>query len=376
MNARRGATNGQRLSGESGIFPVMRSAPTARPVQFWQLQLLGWGAFAITMAGSRFGRLPLLYMLATKLLMAALGLVYTAFIARPIYRRMLGVDASAFRIVGVTAIVSYVVATLWTATHSLLDAYLVEAYFGRPAQLSNFWQIFGGTLYDAFIILAWSVLYVGIRQQRALYAERERSLRAESLAQEARLEALRFQLNPHFLFNALNAVSTLVLDGRRDEAVQMIARLGDLLRATLQRPVDEDITLEAELELVRRYLDIERARLADRLRVEISAGTEVLNAQVPCLIMQPLVENAVKYAVASRPEGGRIHLSFQRQGDVLRASVDDDGPGVPNVTNGNGVGLANVRSRLLHRFGEKQRFTLGRSTLGGLSVHMELPYRV
>jgi LytS/YehU family sensor histidine kinase len=89
-----------------------------------------------------------------------------------------------------------------------------------------------------------------------------------------------------------------------------------------------------------------------------------------------LVENAVKYDLESRPEGGRIHLSFQRHGDVLRASVDDDGPGVPNATNGNGVGLANVRSRLLHRFGAKQRFTLGRSTLGGLSVHLELPYRV
>jgi sensor histidine kinase YesM len=102
----------------------------------------------------------------------------------------------------------------------------------------------------------------------------------------------------------------------------------------------------------------------------------VLDAQVPCLIMQPLVENAVKYAVAARAEGGTIQIRVQREGDVLRASVDDDGPGLPNETNGNGVGLANVQSRLLHRFGAKQRFALGRSNLGGLSVSLELPYHV
>lgn len=349
---------------------------STRPVQFWQLQLLGWGAFAIAMAGSRVGRFPLAYMIATKVLMATLGLLYTSFVARPIYKRVLTVDSSTLEMVGVTAIVSYAVALLWTASHSLLDVNVYNALMPRPMRLTNFWQVFGGTLYDAFIILSWSVLYVGLRQQRALYAERERSLRAEALAQEARLEALRFQLNPHFLFNALNAISTLVMDNRRDEAAQMIARLADLLRATLHRPVDEDITLEAELDLVRRYLDIEHARLADRLRVEIDAASDVMDARVPSLIMQPLVENAVKYAVAARPNGGRIQISVRREGDVLRASIDDDGPGLPNDTNGNGVGLTNVRSRLVHRFGEKQRFSLGRSSLGGLSVLIELPYHV
>lgn len=327
------------------------------------------------MAGSRVGRFPLAYMIATKVLMAALGLIYTSFVARPIYRRALNVDSSTLTTVGVTAVLSYVVAVLWTATHSVLDARLVRAFMGRAPE-TTFWYIFGGTLYDAFIILSWSVLYVGLRQQRALYAERERSLRAEALAQEARLEALRFQLNPHFLFNALNAISTLVMDNRRDDAAQMIARLADLLRATVHRPVDEDITLEAELELVRRYLDIEHARLADRLRVEIDAANDVLDARVPSLIMQPLVENAVKYAVAARPNGGCIQINVRRDGDILRASVEDDGPGMPNDTNGNGVGLTNVRSRLFHRFGDKQRFTLGRSSLGGLSVLIELPYHV
>lgn len=349
---------------------------SSRSFQFWQLQILGWSAFATAMAGSRVGRFPLLYMIASKSVMATLGLIYTSLIARPIYRRTLGVESSMLRTVAVTAVVSYAVAVLWTATHSLLDLYIASPFRSQPVRITSLWQIFGGTLYDAFIILSWSVLYVGLRQHQALYAERERSLRAETLAQEARLEALRFQLNPHFLFNALNAISTLVMDGRRDDATQMIARLADLLRATLHRPVDEDITLEEELALVRRYLDIERARLADRLRVEISADGDVLNARVPSLMMQPLVENAVKYAVAARPAGGRIHISARRVGDALRTIVEDDGPGEPTEINGNGVGLSNVRSRLLHRFGARQRFVIDRSSLGGLSVRIELPYNV
>src|SRR4051812_41036920 len=118
-----------------------------RQLSFWQLQLLGWGAFAVAMAGSRVGRLPVGYMVATKSLMAVLGLLYTSFIARPIYRRALSADSSTVRTVGVTAIASYVVAVLWTATHSLLDAYLSGVFTGR-APATSFWFVFGGTLYD------------------------------------------------------------------------------------------------------------------------------------------------------------------------------------------------------------------------------------
>src|SRR6185369_16829099 len=109
--------------------------------------------------------------------------------------------------------------------------------------ITNFWQLFGGTLYNAFTLVAWSVFYVGIKHQQALHAERERALRAEALAHRTRLEALRWQLNPHFLFNALNAISTLVIDGRGKEAAAMIARLGDLLRSTLELPSHAEIPL-------------------------------------------------------------------------------------------------------------------------------------
>lgn len=326
------------------------------------------------MAGSRVGRFPLAYMLATKGAMALIGLLCTGVLVRPLYRRFLDDESSPLRTVTVTALVSYAAAVLWTGTHSLADIYIVRALLDPNARISSFWQVFGGTLYDAFALLAWSVLYVGIKHQRAFYAERERSLRAEALAQEARLEALRWQLNPHFLFNALNAISTLVLDGRSTEAAGMIARLADLLRITLHRPSGDELSLMDELELVRRYLDIERMRLGERLRVEIDAESDTMSARVPSLLLQPIVENAVRHAVAARASGGRIRIAAQRADGVLRLSVEDDGAGNPDDVTHQGIGLANTRARLEQRYRSAQALRIERGSLGGLRVLMELPY--
>lgn len=352
----------------------MRREPTTTSFSFWRLQLVGWGAFALAMSMSRFGRFPLSYMLASKGAMAALGLLYTGVIARPLYRRWLPDDASPLRMVSVTSIVSYVVAVVWTGTHSLVDVVISRALLDPRAHLSGFWSVFGGTLYDAFALLAWSVLYVGIRHQRALYAARERALRAEALAQQARLEALRLQLNPHFLFNALNAISALVLDGQAERATTTIARLADLLRRTLHAPASDAITLREELELVDRYLDIERVRLGDRLRVELVIADEALDARVPPLILQPIVENAVRHAVAARADGGHVRIAAARDNGTLQLAVDDDGPGTPDMITERGVGLSNTRQRLEQRYDARQRFRVERSELGGLAMRLDLPF--
>ena len=349
----------------------MQRLPT---LSFWRIQLLGWTAFAVAMAGSRFGRFPLAYMVASKGLLALMGLALTSLLVRPLYRRFLRDDASPTRTIVVVVLVSYLAAVVWTAADGYLDLPLVRALLDRPARLTSPWQLFGGALYNTFIILAWSVLYLGIKQQQVLQAERERLLRAEALAQSARLDALRFQLNPHFLFNSLNAISTLVLDDRRRDAAEMIARLADLLRATLDPGTGEMVSLEDELVLVRRYLDIERVRLGDRLCVEIDAPPSVGRARVPCLLLQPIVENAVRYAVASRAEGGRILIAAGRQREGLRIVVDDDGPGDAGGQAGSGIGLANVRERLAQHYGARQQFAIERSPIGGLRVRVEIPY--
>ena len=129
-------------------------------------------------------------------------------------------------------------------------------------------------MYNAFTMLAWSVLYIGIRYYAALQAERERSLAAEAAAHQAQLEALRYQINPHFLFNALNAVSTLVTERRNDEASRMLARVSDFLRLTLTAPVRDEVALADEIDYVRQYLEIERVRFGERLRTEFDVAPD------------------------------------------------------------------------------------------------------
>jgi two-component sensor histidine kinase len=351
---------------------------TRATLSFLQLQLLGWSAFAAAMAASRVGRFPLAYMVATKGAMALLGALYSTALLRPVYRRLMRGDPPTFRVVAVTAVASYLAATVWTMSHGVTDAWLVRTMLRRDVALS-FWYLFGGTLYNAFTMLAWSVLYVGIKHQQALYAERERALRAESLATRARLDALRWQLNPHFLFNSLNAISTLVVDNRPAEAAKMISRLADLLRSTLDVQGDGEVPLEQELELVQRYLDIEQVRLGNRLSVEIDVDAGARGARVPSLVLQPLVENAVKHAIAPREGPGRLVVRAVRNNGRLELSVEDDGattadPSLAARDDGGGIGLANTRERLRHLYADQQSLTLDRSDLGGVRVRIELPF--
>src|SRR4029079_9430806 len=212
-------------------------------------------------------------------------------------------------------------------------------WFGmRPPVFRNVLQVFSGAVYNAFTMLAWSVLYIGIRYYAALQEERERSLRAEAAAHHAQLEALRYQINPHFLFNALNAVSTLVTERRNDEAARMLSRVSDFLRLTLTAPVREEVALADEIDYVRQYLEIEHVRFGDRLRTEIDVMPDACDAAVPAFVLQPLIENAVRHAIAPRESGGTITIEAQRAGDVLRVAITDDGPGIRDNGRANGSG--------------------------------------
>jgi two-component system, LytTR family, sensor kinase len=354
------------------------AAAPAPALSFWRLNLAGWTAYMIAMALSRIGRFPFAYMVATKTMLATVGLLLTGFFLRPLYRRALGADPSLRRVIMLTVTASYAAAMLWTLADNTLDVFIVRALLTPRARFPNASQLFGGTLYNAYTLLAWSLLYVGIKHQQALHAERERSLRAEALAHKARLEALRWQLNPHFLFNALNAISTLVIDGRSHDAATMIARLGDLLRSTLEVPSEAEIPLASELELVQRYLDIEQVRLGDRLSLQIDVDPDVRRARVPSLLLQPIVENAIRHAIAPRTRGGRLALSARRAGNRLHLAVEDDGPGLSqngrSGSGSSGIGLDNTRERLRHLYGDAQHLMLDRGTLGGLRVRFDLPF--
>jgi len=200
--------------------------------------------------------------------------------------------------------------------------------------------------------------------------------RAQSLAYDAQLRMLHYQINPHFLFNTLNAISTLVLEKRNEQAESMLLRLAGFLRYSLDRQPTELAALSAELEAQRKYLEIERTRFDDKLKVNFNIEPGLENARLPSLILQPILENAIKYAITPRAEGGAIQVAAKRDGDLLRVIVEDDGPGLPSAgepRRRRGVGLANARERLELIYGARAGLSARNREPHGCRVEIWLP---
>jgi LytS/YehU family sensor histidine kinase len=233
------------------------------------------------------------------------------------------------------------------------------------------------SMWSCFILFIWCSLYFSIKQWQQSSEEKERLLRVESEVREARLLALRYQLNPHFLFNSLNAVSTLVLDGNAPAATRMLAQIGDLLRTSLDSEVTAEVTLSQELAFTEGYLAIEQTRLGERLRIDMAVPFETRDALVPSMLLQPLVENAVRYGVAPLIEGGWIAIKSALNADRLRIVIGNSGRRGEGEQkkNGNGIGLGNTAERLKTLYGEDFEFSLGWPEAGGCEVVLELPLR-
>jgi signal transduction histidine kinase len=210
--------------------------------------------------------------------------------------------------------------------------------------------------------------------------ERERqALELKASLSEARLAALRHQLSPHFLFNALNTVSMLIRQGRSDDALSMLAEFGGLMRDLLRESPDHEVSLAEELDFVRRYLEVERLRFSDRLAVSIDPAGGAASARVPSLILQPLVENAVRHGIARRAAAGRNAVTIRTTGATLELTVADDGPGLPGRLDqgpAGGVGLTNVRARLAQSYGELAGLSLASVPGGGVNATVHLPLRL
>lgn len=235
-----------------------------------------------------------------------------------------------------------------------------------------------------YVVVGWASLYLVITTWRKLRTQTEAALAATAMAHQAQLKMLRYQLNPHFLFNTLNAISTLVLDRDNATANRMVQGLSAFLRHSLDADPIQRVTLKQEIDAIGLYLEIEKTRFTERLRVSIDIAPECWPALMPSLLLQPLVENAIKYAVAKRVEGGALCLHASREGDRLRLSVTDDGPGWPALDeknplpgrqpHGSQVGLANTRERLRVLYGERQSFEVRNREEGGFVVTMTLPF--
>ncbi len=279
-------------------------------------------------------------------------------------------------------------ARLWTGASLLVAASIAYAYLwivaieslcascDLPSNALGYLSYFAGAMY---LMIAWTGAYVGIKLARQLQHEKETALQAVAIAQQAQLRMLRYQLNPHFLFNTLNAISTLILDGRREQANGMVGALSGFLRYSLESDPEQKVTLATEIRAAKRYLAIEQLRFGDRLKVCIDVPAEVSDAHVPSLILQPLIENAVKYAVSRNEAGGTIEIAASKNGAILEISVTDDGPGStdyrPNKGEGGGVGLANTRERLRVLYGADHTFSIHKLQPHGTAAHLRFPFQ-
>ncbi len=224
----------------------------------------------------------------------------------------------------------------------------------------------------------WGIVAAGhALDYRKRYRERElAAAQLETQLAHAQLDALKAQLHPHFLFNTLHAIAVLVRKQDTQGSIRMLTGVSELLRLALENVGRQLVPLKQELDFVDRYLEIEKTRFQDRLVVEQRIAPDTLDAEVPNLLLQPLVENAIKHGIAPRASSGRIELEAQRMGELLRITVSDDGCGLPeSASKPWGVGCTNVSARLRQLYGDKARFALEPRTGGGVVARVELPFR-
>ncbi|MEX0740903.1 MAG: histidine kinase [Pseudohongiella sp.] len=351
----------------------IRTQTIRREVQFWLFQLLGWGIWVVMLVLRDLTFVPAEYMLeriSVFLLDAAIGMALTSglrILYRAVWEQMV-----FLRIVAV-------VLGCWIASQAWrpLKVLITDSDFGASVDLTGYgWVSFTSMVpISMSILLIWSVLYFCIKYYQLFQHEKEKSLRSEALAHEAQLRMLRYQLNPHFLFNTLNAISTLILVKSTDQANAMVTRLSKFLRYSLEHDPLDKVDLDHELSSLNLYLDIEKVRFEERLGIEVDLASETERALVPSMILQPLVENSIKHAIARSEEGGTIWISARRcENNQLCITVADDGPGSVSHPTSIGVGLKNIRDRLQEIYGDAHTLVLSEREPKGFQVTVMIPY--
>lgn len=340
---------------------------------FWTLQGAGWaGYFVLRSLSLMANSFELTFIIHTALLTAT-GYSITLLMAAA-YRRLIHLRPI------VTWAVSISLAMIASAGFSAIEVWS-HATFVSPGSRPEGIELLGAILLDFSLLAAWSALYYGINYYLLLEQQTGQLLRLEHQASAAQLAMLRYQLNPHFLFNTLNSISTLVLLKQTDRANAMLSRLSSFLRYTLVNEPTGSVTVAQEVETLKLYLEIEKMRFEERLRPRFNIDPAVARARLPSLLLQPLVENAIKYAVTPQEEGADISIEARKVGDRVAITVSDTGPGVDGQTMrgvqpSTGVGLANIRDRLAQAYGADQRFETQTNITGGFGVIIDIPYQI
>ena len=348
---------------------------------FWRLQAAGWGgAFLLRVMSSVANDQPLSFLVL--LLIETITGFSISLILAVTFRQLIA------RRPVVTWSVTMLVLPFAIGLNAFVDAWVIGLY--RPETEASFAQLFLGVFYlDASLLVTWTALYYAINFYLQIEEQNDQLIRLENQATSAQLAMLRYQLNPHFLFNTLNSISTLVLLKQTEPANAMLTRLSAFLRYSLSNEPTGRVTVAEEVETLKLYLDIERMRFEERLRTTFAIDPATLPGLLPSLLLQPLVENAIKYAVTPQEAGAEITISTQLVGPNLRITVSDTGSGLQSEASDNrltgvsfdggepvstGVGLTNTRDRLAQAYGDQHRFEVIDPPDGGFAVQIEIPF--
>ena len=339
---------------------------------FWTLQAVGWSGYLMLRGVSSVSNGLTLTSIIPVIIEAIVGYCITLLLSTlyGFYRRLprvTGIMLSIFTLAAATFL------------YATLDAFSFS--FIKLAAPGIDLSVLLATLFLNFTVLAgWSALYFGINFSLIVEDQIDQMEHLENQASSAQLAMLRYQLNPHFLFNTLNSISTLVLLKQTERANAMLSRLSSFLRYTLANEPTAHVTVAQEVETLKLYLEIEKMRFEDRLRPRFEIDPGVEKARLPSLLLQPLVENAIKYAVTPQEDGAEISVTARLVGNRVLLGVSDTGPGLmPTKTRpslSTGVGIANIRERLAQAYGPDHRFDVRAMPTGGFGVEIEIPYQL
>ena len=336
---------------------------------FWMLQSAGWTGYLMLRAAQGVANGMSISFFIPVLVSAATGYSLTLVMAA-IYRFLI---RQRPLLLWLGSVVTLGIAV---AAFSIIDAF-VFSLINRGGAFEGA-LLLASVLLDGLLLAAWSALYFGINFFLIAEDQRVQLAKLEGQASSAQLAMLRYQLNPHFLFNTLNSISTLVLLKQTDRANAMLSRLASFLRYTLVNEPEAQVSLAQEFETLKLYLEIEKMRFEERLRANFELDPAVARAHIPSLLLQPLIENAIKYAVTPQEEGAEIAVDARLVGDRVQIAVSDTGPGLndgsvrPSFSTG--VGLPNIRDRLGQAFGEDHSFDMTNRPEGGFIVTILIPF--
>ncbi len=339
---------------------------------YWLLQIMGWSGyvFFIMLGALLWDKIDTIHILYT-LFAAILGLLLSMAMRECF---LMVWDMSPTKRVLFTLLSMNIAAGLWALWkfYEFYRLYYIKEIENVIAEYIYWYS------YSFFILLSWTGLYYGIRFYQEMQAEREKNLRIATTAHQSQLKMLRYQLNPHFLFNTLNAISTLILENKGNIANDMVSALSRFLRYSLDNDPMQKVNLAQEVEAMKLYLDIEKIRFEERLQLEFKLSEQAASAKIPSMLLQPLIENAIKYAIAMSETGGTIRLEAGVVDGNLVLELSDDGEGIEleegQIVGSNGVGLTNTRERLQELYGDNHTCTFSNLEPHGLKVSISIPY--